>query len=200
MEGRPPKLSLPVQKELLKRAGKAAMGAGFTRSQFLDLAIEIHAQHGGGEPLSMADTTLKKEFARLLPESSHTQSTQNMARVNAALNGCTSITHAVMVLAVLDGIDPSLLFNMDRTSLYLNKEFLHLIRFAEGQKTKATQCSQGPSKVVGKDGESSQKRVSAVDCLGAADGNPLNNKYCVVISDNTLPHGPPERVVVSLFV
>ena len=68
MEGRPPSLSLPVQKELLKRASKTTMGAGFTRSQFLDLASEIHVlHHGGGEPLCMADTTLKKEFARLLP-------------------------------------------------------------------------------------------------------------------------------------
>ena len=95
---------------------------------------------------AIADSTLEAYFAKILPDLAATYSSQNQAaRINAALNGCTSITHAVMVQAVTAGVDPALLFNMDRTTHYLNKDVKVVLRFLRGQKHKANLYSQGAS-------------------------------------------------------
>ena len=101
------------------------MGAGTSIGQFLQQVILTHdtLYPLNKGTLVIAQSTLEACFAKILPESAATYSSQNQARINAALNGCTSVSHAVMVQAVTKGVDPALLsFNMDRTTHFLNKD------------------------------------------------------------------------------
>ena len=145
--GRPAIITEAMEEEIVKYAKLLPMGGGTSIGQFLQ---QVTLTHDTLYPLNkgkfaIADSTLEAYFAKILPESAATYSSQNQARINAALNGCTSITHAVMMQAVTAGVDPALLFNMDRTTHYLNKDVKVLLRFLRGQKHKSNLYSQGAS-------------------------------------------------------
>jgi hypothetical protein len=126
-----------VESQIIQRQSeKGHMGDGYTFMSFVKDVKELHLQeqeqnspNDRPKELTAETKTLEKYFRKLFPESSYSDSKQNMARINAALNGCTSIAHATNIYATLLMAlqDPALICNMDRTTIYLNKEIKYLV-------------------------------------------------------------------------
>ena len=204
--GRQRLLSDYVIKRLVETQRMKAMGDGYTFEGFIDDVQKYHKneqmdlQPGAAvKPLVMDVSTWRKYYVDLFPESSYTDSTQNMARILAALNGCTSIAHAVNIYAniIVSKQEGSLIFNMDRSTLYLNKSQAYQLRFLSGQKGKARRFKQGPSKSSNKDEDSKQKRTIHVDEL-TCPGLPDFIRTCIHMTDNGIPSGlPPPFFFIS---
>ena len=200
--GRPAGISDWMQKRLEEVQRARVPGDGYTLRSFNVDVEKFHAEESQmknvkvATPLNLSQPTLRRYIRLLFPESSFSNSTQNIARVNAALNGCTSITHAVNVYAtaVIANQAGDLWFNMDRCTVFPGKEATERLHFAEGQKKEAKKHCQGPSKATDEH-EKEQRRTVHVDFLSST----MSMEYChtcIHMTDQAMePNVPPERIV-----
>ena len=85
--------------------------------------------------------------------------------------------------------EPALTFNMDRSTVYLNKEQAQTIRFLAGQKAKAKTFCQSASRGKGEEPEE-QRRTVHVDYL-SCPGSQDHCKVAMHMTDDGMPPGEP---------
>ena len=202
--GRPAMISNWMQKRMEEVQRGRVMGDGYTLKSFTVDVEKFYVEESRMNnvkvktPLNLDQSTLRKYLRRLFPESAFSNSTQNVARVNAALNGCTSITHAVNVHAnavVADQVG-ALWFNVDRCTIFPGQEATERLYYLKGQKKEAKRHCQGPSKAT-EEGEKEQRRTVHVDFLSSTMSMDFCHT-CIHMTDKAMPeNAPPERIVYS---
>ena len=202
--GRPAGISDWMQKRMEEVQRGRVMGDGYTLKSFTVDVEKFHVEESrmnnvkAKSPLNLDQSTLRKYLRRLFPESSFSNSTQNIARVNAALNGCTSITHAVNVYAnaVVANQVGALWFNVDRCTIFPGQEATERLHYSKGQKKEAKRHCQGPSKAI-PEGEKEQRRTVHVDFLSSTMSMDFCHT-CIHMTDKAMPENvPPERIVYN---
>ncbi len=184
---------------VLRSSRQMALGDGHTLTTFIKAVEDAHAESESLKlslpitaipQLDLSNSCAKKYFQEIYPGVSSTDSKQNQARVNAVLNGCTSISHATNIYANIEILqqEPALIFNMDRSTLYLNASQKQTIRQEVDRVVKSKVFKQGASKSTTPGEEAMQQRTIHVDYL-SSPGSPNYCFACIHIKDDGIEEG-----------
>ena len=195
--GRPNLLSDFITKKIQLTNIEMGYGKGYSLPSFIQHVNALHKlEHETLYPakpyeaLKMTQESMQKQFKSILPEISKTLSAANAARETASKNGCSTLAFIVMMRG-LRNVDPFNLYNLDRTSLYLEKLSPRTVRGVSGRKAAGELERLGTHASIP---VAAQGRVIHIDCLLGALGDAASTLFLTHINDREIPPNTYDRI------
>jgi len=195
--GRPCLLSDFITKTIQLANIEMGYGKGYSLPYFIQHVNALHEEEHKllhpnmpYEGLSLSQESLVDQFKKTLPEITKTQSAANAAREAAAKNGCSTLAYICMLRGIRN-VDPHNLYNLDRTTLYLEKLASRTVRGVQGRKAAGELEGMAIHASIP---VAAQGRVLHLDCLLGALGDASSTLFLAHINDREIEHNTYERI------